>query len=168
MSTTITQNIDIQDWIEEHNKKYTNYCEAIILPNGSITYAIPSHQIRLKELKGVPYRPLSNKRTKKEIDLWKEIPFEADVCSWLCEDLNTISVWYNWCVTPINYTQSSLTILIELIKHGCVRKDLDINISIEKSLISLRNQERFNELKCLFDKRNKVQEKIRQLISSIN
>lgn len=90
------------------------------------------------------------------------------MCVWLCEDLNTISVWYNWCVIPINYTQSSLTTLIELIKHGCVRKDLDINISIEKSLISLRNQERFNELKCLFDKRNKVQEEIRQLFSSIN
>lgn len=166
--TIITSEIDIQEWIDSHNKQYTNYCEAIILPNGSITYAIPSHQIRLRELKGVPYNPLSNKRSKEEIALLKEIPFEADVCEWLCEDLKTISVWYNWCVIPINYTESSLTTLIELIKHGCVRKDLDINISIEKSLISLRNQERFNELKCLFNKRNKVQEEIRQLFSSIN
>lgn len=78
--TIITPEIDIQEWIDSHNKQYTNYCEAIILPNGSIAYAIPSHQIRLKELKGVPYRPLSNKRTKKEIALLKEIPFEADVC----------------------------------------------------------------------------------------
>ena len=32
--------------IEKHKETYTNYLEVLILENGTIVYAIPSHQMK--------------------------------------------------------------------------------------------------------------------------
>lgn len=157
----------INRFVLQHNKKYINYCEAIILPNGDIEYAIPSHQHKLKEIWGVPYNPYSETPSRAEQVLWNIVPPEADVCEWLCEDLKCISVWYNYVVIPINYTEESLNSYLELVKNKCVSKESLIKVSIEKSLINLRNQESFKELDDLINFSLETQRHIEKKVSSI-
>lgn len=164
----ITKNTKISDWVDNHNKQYINYCEAIILSNGDITYAVPSHQIKLLELYGISYDPFSSNKSSKEMELYNKIPIEADVCEWLCEDLQTISVWYNYAIIPHNYTTEALDTYLELVKHKCVSRESDVKVIIEKSLINLRNQERFAELDRLILDKSNTERSIQQLISSIN
>lgn len=77
-------------YISEHED--TCYCEAIILPDGSITDARPSHTYRLIRLTG---------KSKSELD--NMMPIYAAPLEWLLGYTGCISVWYN------SFIYSSLT-----------------------------------------------------------
>lgn len=96
----IFKKINIEDFIKEH--KHICYCEAIIYPDGDITYAVPSHQQALIKITG------------KTIDgLWDIIPQTASPNKWLIDYTKCIAVWYNGFKMPdgseLYYKEEELT-----------------------------------------------------------
>ena len=71
---------NIDDFIKTHN--HINYCEAIIYPDGDITYAVPSHQMALLNIMSLPIE-----------DAGHLIPLEASPVHWLIDQSRCISVW---------------------------------------------------------------------------
>lgn len=83
----IFKKINIEDFIKEH--KHICYCEAIIYPDGDITYAVPSHQQALIKITG---------KTMEE--LWNIAPLTASPNEWLIDYTKCIAVWYNGFKMP--------------------------------------------------------------------
>lgn len=81
--------------IELHKKNYVNYLEVVILPDGVIEYAVPSHQEKLIKIACDRYKWTRD-------DLNKNCPEEYyfDFITWLCNITGCISVWNNYCVYP--------------------------------------------------------------------
>lgn len=78
--------ISIYEFIKVHT--HILYCEAILLPDGTITYAVPSHQQALLRL--------LNLTVEEANDL---IPIDMDAEEYLCIKTGAILVWY----TQIHY-----------------------------------------------------------------
>lgn len=79
--------INIDKFIKEHKHLY--YCEAIIYPNGDITYAVPSHQEALISITG-----------KDRSYLMDIMPISAAPTQWLIDYTGCISVWYEGFMMP--------------------------------------------------------------------
>lgn len=79
--------VSIEEFIANH--KHINYCEAIIYPDGLITYAVPSHQESLIKI--------SNLSREELLDL---MPNTAGCVEWLLDYTNCISVWYEGYMLP--------------------------------------------------------------------
>lgn len=79
---------NIDSFIKNHNHR--EYCEALILADGSITYAVPSHQGALMRLTGIDSDALCDM-----------IPMDADFNGWLMSFLGTIAVRYEGYSFPI-------------------------------------------------------------------
>lgn len=73
---------------EEHKKTYINYLEVLILENGEIIYAVPSHQAKAEEIcrekLGVTYQELLAMCPKE---------YYCDYLTWLLNICGAISVW---------------------------------------------------------------------------
>ena len=80
-----TSGIDINKFIENHN--HINYCEAIIYPNGTIEYAVPSHTYKLCDIYD---------NTKKPMEIELEIPMSHSPIDWLFAKCNCIGVWFDF------------------------------------------------------------------------
>ena len=74
--------------IAEHKKHYFNYLEVIIHPDGSIHYAIPSHQIYL-----IYYLADQYGETREEFEKRCPREFWADYLRWLVMESKCVSVW---------------------------------------------------------------------------
>lgn len=83
----IFEKINIEDFIKKHTHIY--YCEAIIYPDGDITYAVPSHQQALMKITG-----------KTMDELWDIIPQTASPYEWLIDYTKCIAVWYDGFKIP--------------------------------------------------------------------
>lgn len=96
--------------IEKHKSTFTNYLEVIILENGNIEYAVPSHQEYLIQL-GCTQTNLTR------VEFCDRCPPEYyfDFISWLCKETQCVSVWNDFII-------------------GCPN-DLQMN-----SLVKLRNE----------------------------
>lgn len=74
--------------IEAHKKKYIDYFEVLILENGKIEYAVPSHQIKAEriccEKLGVDGNALSEMCPK---EMW------GDYLTWLLNICGAVCVW---------------------------------------------------------------------------
>ena len=154
--------MSVDDFIHEHLEvnDYRNYCEALINESGKIGYAIPSHQYALMRLYGdySRYEIMDSSINKK---IYDKIPIEAGVVQWICEDLNVASVWYHMIILPINYTEEQLKTIATLMNKNIIRIDSNIDVSVEKSLLEIRedpNNENFkNQLDTLHEyKRNRL------------
>lgn len=77
--------MNVEDFIKQHT--YTNYCEAIMLPNGDIHYAVRGHTNDLISVSG---------KSKEEID--KMMPYIASPLHWLVCYTKCISIWYNFFI----------------------------------------------------------------------
>ena len=77
--------MNVEDFIKQHT--YTNYCEAIMLPNGDIHYAVCGHTNDLISVSG---------KSKKEMD--KMMPYSASPLHWLVCYTKCISIWYNFFI----------------------------------------------------------------------
>lgn len=74
--------------LEKHKKKYIDYLEIVILEDGTIEYAVPSHQMKLLSI--------AEKKLGKSVqEIGDMCPneFYARFNEWLCELTNTVSVW---------------------------------------------------------------------------
>lgn len=77
--------------IEQHKKKYINYFEAIILPNGKVEYAVPSHQEKLIRIGAEKY----GVSRCKFIDMCPKDKY-LDYEEWLCEATECVAVWFDF------------------------------------------------------------------------
>ena len=126
----MSTNIDVEQFIEEHNRQYVNYFEAVILPDGHIEYSIPSHTYKLEMLWGVPLEEIYDGGDSYEA-LMKQIPMWASPISWLCNNLNIVVCWYNQSMFPFNYTKEQVKTFNRLVECKCVHNMSDIDMSIE-------------------------------------
>lgn len=89
--------------LEAHKAKYINYLEVLILENGSIVYAIPSHQECLISL-------CTHKMNISRQELLDLCPREyyLDFMTWLCNITHAVPVWYYGYAGNPNPIQSAV------------------------------------------------------------
>ena len=130
---------DIDSFIQNH--EHECYCEAILFDDGTISYAIPSHNETL-----IRIAMERDNITRNELD--KAMPIEASPVHWLTEHLNCSSLWFNSCIS-CNLTELQKESLIKLQKAGVIANNYIIDISIEKTLLDLRAQDKIDEISNL-------------------
>lgn len=74
--------------LQKHKQTYINYLEVIILPDGSVEYAVPSHQEKLISI-------LQYKWQCTRTDALNKCPKELwlDFEEWLLDNTECIAVW---------------------------------------------------------------------------
>lgn len=97
--------------IETHKKTFVNYLEVIILPDGTVEYAIPSHQEKLIsvciERDGITRPELCDKCPPE---------YYCDFTKWLSLYSGCVSVWNNFIMGNPNDLQAQA--LAELKNNG--------------------------------------------------
>lgn len=98
--------------LEEHKKHFVNYLEAIIDRDGTIMYAIPSHQELATKLAcaelGVDRKTLEEMCPKE---------YYFDYMTWLLMRFDGVAVWTNHCNAP-NPNKRQIAVLRLLKLHG--------------------------------------------------
>lgn len=102
--------------IKQHEAHYTNYLEVVVLPDGSVEYAVPSHQEKLIAI-GMRQQRLSR------LEYEERCPREywLDYMRWLLDDTGCIAVWsqgYSSCKNP---TTAQINRLKEFKRHRIMR-----------------------------------------------
>lgn len=92
--------------IEKHKQTFINYLEVVILSNGEIQYAVPSHMEKMIVIIGEPREKLIEK-----------MPITASPLEWLIEKSNCISVWSGFYKGNPK-TEQQKTTLKQLIDNG--------------------------------------------------
>lgn len=88
--------------IELHRNNFKNYLEVIILPDGKVEYAVPSHQEKLIKICMDKFNV-----TREELNSMCPEEFYLDFMTWLCEKSRCISVWTNFYRGAPNSNQLS-------------------------------------------------------------
>lgn len=80
--------------IEKHKQTYINYLEVLIMENGEINYAIPSHQMKAEQL-------CCEKLDISLKELYARCPNEyyCDYLTWLLNICGAVSVWNDFYKT---------------------------------------------------------------------
>lgn len=95
--------------LDTHKKTFINYLEVVITEDGTIVYAVPSHQEML----------ISITRQKLNVtreELYRLCPEEYyfDLMEWLCKESGCIAVWNEHMVGKANGNQQRIIkILVE-------------------------------------------------------
>ena len=110
--------------IKKHKETYINYLEVLILEDGTIEYAVPSHQEKALE---IACKKLN--KTKKEIEDMCPREYYCDYLTWLLGITGSISVWgtsdeYFIVYKTINKKQ--IATLKKLKKHGLYKGSIPI------------------------------------------
>ena len=74
--------------IAEHKSHYYHYLEVVILEDGTVEYAVPSHQEKLIEIACEQLQI-----TRQEVYDLCPPEYHFDVITWLCKITNCVSVW---------------------------------------------------------------------------
>lgn len=93
--------------IKQHKAKYINYFEAVILPNGKVEYAIPSHQEKLVNI-------VMQKENKTKAEVWNSISVYDDVLRVLVDRSGCVSCWSKFICSPDKIT-SEQTIMLNIL-----------------------------------------------------
>lgn len=98
--------------VEKHTKKYINYLEVLILEDGTVKYAVPSHQ----EL-AIKLACQKMNLTRDQLNSVCPHEYYGDFLTWLLMQINAISVWNDFYVgTPNDAQIATLRMLKE--KHA--------------------------------------------------
>ena len=82
--------LEVEDFIKQHTHYY--YCEAILYPDGTISYVKPSHTETLIRATGM---------THKEV--YEEMPVTTpNVMLWLLDKTRCVAIYYDGYVEPPN------------------------------------------------------------------
>ena len=82
--------LEVEDFIKQHTHYY--YCEAILYPDGTISYVKPSHTETLIRATGM---------THKEV--YEEMPVTTpSVMLWLLDKTRCVAIYYDGYVEPPN------------------------------------------------------------------
>lgn len=82
---------------EVHAKHFINYLEVIILPDGTVEYAVPSHEKKLMDVANLTPKMLSKEQLS---DIWC-----GGTIEWLCKYTGCISVWNDYYIGHANNAQ---------------------------------------------------------------
>ena len=78
--------------LEQHVAHYYHYLEVVILPDGTVEYAVPSHQEKLIQI----YLNDHPEITRSQLYDMCPDSYTFDVISWLCSITGCVSVWTNY------------------------------------------------------------------------
>ena len=81
--------LEVEDFIKQHN--HIQYCEAILYPDGTISYVKPSHTETLIRATGM---------THKEV--YEEMPVTTNIMLWLLDKTRCVAIYYDGYVEPPN------------------------------------------------------------------
>lgn len=95
--------MNVEDFIKQHT--HTGYCEAIILPNGDIHYAVDGHTNDLIRVANKPKRVIN-----------KIMPQNASPLHWLVCYTKCVSLWYNFFIYN-SMTDAQINTIKELVNH---------------------------------------------------
>ena len=86
----LKETYEVEDFIKQHTHYY--YCEAILYPDGTISYVKPSHTETLIRATGM---------THKEV--YEEMPVTTpSVMLWLLDKTRCVAIYYDGYVEPPN------------------------------------------------------------------
>lgn len=79
--------------LEKHKKRYVNYLEVMILEDGTVVYAVPSHQEKAIEI-------ACGKLSVSRQELLDMCPPEyyANFMTWLSMVGHVVAVWNDFCI----------------------------------------------------------------------
>ena len=97
--------------IEEHKQTFINYLEVVILKDGSIHYAIPSHQ-----QKAIRHIALERNLTDQQVADLCPPEYYLDYNNWLCAESGLIMVWNDFYMGIPN--ESQIEALLKLTDAG--------------------------------------------------
>lgn len=103
--------------ISMHKQTYINYCEVIIKPDGSIHYAVPSHQRYLEKYGASIYNETEDEFVKRcPSDMW------FNYLQWLLDITGCVSCWSEGHWSGIQgITIQQRKSLNELVQQGLVK-----------------------------------------------
>lgn len=104
--------------LEKHKQTYKNYLEVLILEDGKVVYAIPSHQMKAEEL------CCEKLKLRGQIELWDACPQEycCDYMTWLLNTCGAVAVWNEFYkVGESGLNDRQRTTLKRLKLHGLYR-----------------------------------------------
>jgi hypothetical protein len=142
---------NIHEFVNYHNSKYIDYCEILISNDGSIQYAIPSHQLKLMELYGVPRDQLYDNKGKEYNELLNTIPLSANPTYWLGDYMNCTIVWYNMVLFPFNYTKDQIDVVNILKDNNILSDDISLDIIKEYHHFSIIEDPEIKDIKSSID-----------------
>lgn len=108
--------------IRKHKENYINYLEVLILENGEVEYAVPSHQD-----KAVALACKKLNKTKKEIEDMCPRSYYCNYIYWLLGLTGSVSVWGNCAEHFIIYetiNKNQILTLKRLKKHGLYKGNI--------------------------------------------
>lgn len=94
--------------LEQHKKTYTNYLEVIIAEDGTIMYAVPSHQHKL-----ISMACARNNESKEELAARCPRSLFFDYMDYLCGEAKAVAVWNDRYVA-VNPTSKQIAALRRL------------------------------------------------------
>jgi hypothetical protein len=95
--------------VETHKKTFIRYLEVVILEDGTIVYAIPSHQEKL-----IAVACQKHSVTRDQLADMCPPEYYFDYMAWLCEMSGCVSVWINHIFgSPNNRQLESLKMLAD-------------------------------------------------------
>ena len=86
--------------IDQHKEHFIHYLEVVIRTDGTVEYAVPSHQ---EKLIAIAMEKLDC--TREELYAKCPIEFYFDVTAWLCLITGCVSVWETYTVGIFNNAQ---------------------------------------------------------------
>lgn len=86
--------------IETHKEAFVHYLEVVIREDGTVEYAVPSHQ---EKLIGIAMKKLGV--TRQELYDMCPPEYMFDVCAWLCKITGCVSVWSEFYIGEPNDVQ---------------------------------------------------------------
>ena len=95
--------------VETHKRSFTNYLEAVVLADGTVEYAVPSHQEKLK-------RVMRESGRDPEGECPRE--FWADYLTWLMNETGCVCLWSNGYMGEPNARQRQA--ILRLATEGLV------------------------------------------------
>lgn len=79
--------------LEKHKQTYVNYLEVLIDEEGTIMYAVPSHQLKAMNLACARLNV-----SRETLDAMCPREFWGDYMTWLCMIAKVVAVWNGHCV----------------------------------------------------------------------
>lgn len=99
--------------IKKHKDTFINYLEVIIMPDGTVRYAVPSHQILL-----INIACEKEHVTKKQLDDMCPKEYYYDFMTWLVNLTGCVAVWTSSCSAPETPTKRQIAKLKEMKMEG--------------------------------------------------
>lgn len=105
--------------LQKHKENFVNYLEVIIHPDGTVHYAVPSHQLYLQKyganLKGM---------TEKEFEDSVPPNYYCDYLNWLLTQTGCVSVWsIGYACDETLMTEAQKVTLRTLIDEGLTKNE---------------------------------------------